>query len=154
MLGLKLNHVSKRGPCTRSVNSPISQTPNAPVPYPTAQQKCAYFCSDWCIVGYEPVHCAICGSILASAFTLAGETGNWRRRQCWVHGGCETNSGTADIPAVSPGYPSSVVPLHGAPGYVVVVKICAVPERHSHVGKRQLTSASILNRSCDNNVEF
>ena len=33
-----------------------SQIPNAPVPYPTihhSEQKCAHFCSEWCVVGYE-----------------------------------------------------------------------------------------------------
>ena len=33
----------------------IHKSHNAPVPYPTMQhseQKCAHFCSEWCIVGY------------------------------------------------------------------------------------------------------
>ena len=34
----------------------IHKSHNAPVPYPTmhhSEQKCAHFCSEWCIVGYE-----------------------------------------------------------------------------------------------------
>ena len=33
----------------------IHKSHNAPVPYPTmhhSEQKCAHFCSEWCIVGY------------------------------------------------------------------------------------------------------
>ena len=34
----------------------INKFQNAPVPYPTmhySEQKCAHFCSEWCIVGYR-----------------------------------------------------------------------------------------------------
>ena len=34
----------------------INKSHNAPVPYPTmhhSEQKCAHFCYEWCIVGYE-----------------------------------------------------------------------------------------------------
>ena len=33
----------------------IHKSHNTPVPYPTmhhSEQKCAHFCSEWCIVGY------------------------------------------------------------------------------------------------------
>ena len=38
--------------------NPVEESPNshnAPVSYPTihhSEQKCAHFCSEWCIVGY------------------------------------------------------------------------------------------------------
>ena len=40
----------------RYLNRPLTdKSQNAPVPYPTmhhSEQKCAHFCSEWCIVGY------------------------------------------------------------------------------------------------------
>ena len=65
MLGLKLIHVCKRDPWSyvsvtvtclyMSIIDLILKSHNASVPYPRMQhseQKCAHFCSEWCIVGY------------------------------------------------------------------------------------------------------
>ena len=47
-------YVSDKGP-TQIIDL-INKSHNAPVPYPTMHhsgEKCAHFCSEWCIVGYE-----------------------------------------------------------------------------------------------------
>ena len=50
--------ISEHVPCTKLCDTKIDQinkSHSAPVPYPTMlhlEQKCAHFCSEWCIVGY------------------------------------------------------------------------------------------------------
>ena len=51
----------------------IHKSNNAPVQYHTmhhSEQKCAHFCSEWCIVGYGQVHYGICEVGLVSATHL------------------------------------------------------------------------------------
>ena len=50
--------LNKKHPARKGLKAEIDQihkSHNAPVPYPTmhhSEQKCAHFCSEWCIVGY------------------------------------------------------------------------------------------------------